>query len=68
MSNAKKNPVNSEDLETVVQTQRPENTPIDKDNTKELKQNLKKKGNKGEKESLKKNVLSKNGMVETPPR
>ncbi|MBA0783490.1 hypothetical protein Gotri_001195, partial [Gossypium trilobum] len=67
MSNAKKNPVNSEDLETVVQTQRPENTPIDKDNTEELKQNLKKQGNKGKMESLKKNVLSTNGKVESPP-
>ncbi|KAB2048973.1 hypothetical protein ES319_A13G146000v1, partial [Gossypium barbadense] len=55
MSNAKKNPINSEDLETIVQTQRPENTPIDKDNTEELKQNLKKQGNKRKKESLKKN-------------
>ncbi|KHG25344.1 Putative ribosomal RNA methyltransferase NOP2 [Gossypium arboreum] len=67
MSNAKKNPINSEDLETIVQTQRPENTPIDKDNTEELKQNLKKQGNKWKKESLKKNVLSKNGKVESPP-
>ncbi|PPD88954.1 hypothetical protein GOBAR_DD14113 [Gossypium barbadense] len=67
MSNAKKNPVNSEDLETVVQTQRPENTPIDKDKTEELKQNLKKQGNKGKMESLKKNVLSRNGKVESPP-
>ncbi|MBA0728096.1 hypothetical protein Golax_001028 [Gossypium laxum] len=67
MSNAKKNPVNSEDIETVVQTQRPENTPIDKDNTEELKQNLKKQGNKRKKESLKKNVLSTNGKVESPP-
>ncbi|MBA0752119.1 hypothetical protein Gogos_000987 [Gossypium gossypioides] len=67
MSNVKKNPVNSEDLETIVQTQRPENTPIDKDNTEELKQNLKKQGNKGKKESLKKNVLSTNGKVESPP-
>ncbi|PPS08286.1 hypothetical protein GOBAR_AA12356 [Gossypium barbadense] len=66
-SNAKKNPINSEDLETIVQTQRPENTPIDKDNTEELKQNLKKQGNKRKKESLKKNVLSKNGKVESPP-
>ncbi|XWS27702.1 hypothetical protein CRYUN_Cryun25bG0003900 [Craigia yunnanensis] len=67
MSNAKKNPVSSEDSETVEQTHRAEEIGSDKDNIKELEQHLKKQGAKGKKKSLKKNGLLENGKVESPP-
>ncbi|XVF03613.1 hypothetical protein REPUB_Repub05bG0008300 [Reevesia pubescens] len=68
MSNAKKNPVSSEDTETVEQTQKPEETRSDKDNIKEHdEQHLKKQGTKGKKKSLKKNGSSESGQVESPP-
>ncbi|XWS51715.1 hypothetical protein CRYUN_Cryun11dG0007400 [Craigia yunnanensis] len=68
MSNAKKNPVSAEDSETVEQTHRAEEIRSDKDNIKkELEQHLKKQGAKGKKRSLKKNGLSENGKVESPP-
>ena len=67
MSNAKKNLVSSKDLETVEQTHRAEEIGSDKDNIKELEQHLKKQGMKGKKKNLKKNGLSENGKVESPP-
>ncbi|XP_007020443.2 PREDICTED: 25S rRNA (cytosine-C(5))-methyltransferase nop2 [Theobroma cacao] len=66
MSNAKKNPVSSEDSETVEQTHGPEESRSE-DNKKELEQHLKKPGTKGRKKSLKKNGSSQNGKVDSPP-
>lgn len=60
MSNAKKNPVSSEDLETVEQTHCAE------DNKKELEQQSNKQGAEGKKKSSKKNGSSENGKVESP--
>ncbi|XVE50881.1 hypothetical protein DITRI_Ditri01bG0199000 [Diplodiscus trichospermus] len=68
MSNAKKNPVSSEDSETVEQTHRLEETRCDKDNRKEeLNQHMKKQGTKGKKKSLKKNDQSENENVGSLP-
>ncbi|XP_021287883.1 25S rRNA (cytosine-C(5))-methyltransferase nop2-like [Herrania umbratica] len=65
MSNAKKNPVSSEDLETVEHTHGPEESRSE-DNKKELEQHLKKPGAKGKMKSLKKHGSSENGKVESP--
>ncbi|KAK8648706.1 hypothetical protein V6N13_129451 [Hibiscus sabdariffa] len=67
MSNTKKNQVSLDDLETVEQSQRPEEIHSDEDNIKELEQPIKKQSTEGKKKSLRKNGLPGNGKVRSPP-